>query len=89
MPPGPYAYELLNRGQQVGFYFSYSELHGSHIIVFEDSLLKQSYFKKPRTIKVPIIHRKVIIEGTINYRICLDVSRKSQRQINILKERVC
>lgn len=81
-----YAYELWNGKEVVGHYVSMSPLYGRTLAVPELPPLKQSYFRKIKRIEVPIITRVVSDDGvTMTVRIVLDVSKKSKRQIELLK----
>ena len=80
-------YELWDGKAVVGIYSSRYKLAGDHIIIYEISILKQKYNSKPKVIKVPLLIRQVNNDGIdFNYRLVLDVKKKSKRQIRILNE---
>lgn len=61
------------------------DLIGRFCVFLTVSILKEEYNKKYERIKVPIIIRPVWDNGIdFMFRRCLDVRRKSKRQIKIL-----
>lgn len=80
-----YQYELWNGKKVVGTYTTPYRLMGLHTLVSEHSTLKQFYRQKLKVIKVPIITRIILDDGVdITVRRCLDVRRKSKRQLELL-----
>ncbi len=81
-----FKYELWNGKKVVGYRYSIYGFYGKYLIVPELSMLKQPYNRRIKEIKIPIITRLVFNDGvTFTYRMCLDVSRKSKRQIELIK----
>lgn len=86
--PTIYMYELWNGKKSLGHYVTQSRLIGKELHVPMYGCLKQPYNKKWEIIKVPIIYRLMKDNGVdCTMRRCLDVRRKSKRQIEILKFR--
>lgn len=80
-----YSYELWNGKKSIGKYNTVSPLNGKSLHVYEMSTLKQFYSSKPKIIDVPIIYRCILDDGVdYTFRRCLDVRRKSKRQIEII-----
>lgn len=81
-----YLYELWNGKEVVGYYGSVSPLLGLTITVYELPILKQPYGVKAKTIICPVIFRRVDEKPYIEWttRRCIDVRKKSKRQIAIL-----
>lgn len=78
-----YKYELWDGEKTVGYYVTSYTLHGNEAVI---PILNEGKFER---ITVPLIFSllDVISEGPkkiVTYKISLDVSRKSQRQINLL-----
>lgn len=85
-----YAYELWNGKEVVGHFHSLTKIYGRSLVVPETGMFKRSYFRKHPQIEVPIITRVISDNGIdVHYRICLDVRKKSKRQIEILKRSTC
>ena len=84
--PTSYRYELWNGKKVVGYYDCYSQILGHHVVVWEESTLKQSYYKKARSILVPLTCRVIVSNHSDTLvRTVLDVRRKSKRQIALLQ----
>jgi hypothetical protein len=84
-----YTYELWNGSKVLGEITLISPVIGKYCLFYEKSILKQKYGQCAKFIKVPICGR--IIEKTYKdytYRICLDIRKKSKRQINIILENI-
>lgn len=80
-----YSYELWDGKKVVGHYNSISQMRGKVLLVPEVSMFKQPYGTKERIIEVPVLVREVANDGVdVTFRICLDVRRKSKRQIEII-----
>ncbi len=80
-----YSYDVWNGKEVIGHYFSMFRLSGTHIVIPAVSPFKESYFRKPEMIKIPLIPRMIYDDGVeIRYRITMDVRKKSKRQINII-----
>lgn len=80
-----FTYELWDGKKVVGSYVSMFGLQGRELVVPESSILKQSYFGRIKQIRVPIIYRQLSDNGVdLVMRKCLDVRRKSKRQLKIL-----
>ena len=77
--PTKYRYELWNGKEVVGCYVSINNLLlGDHLIIPDGFEGKQ--------IKIPIIYRMTYQDHQDTHlRVCLDVSKKSKRQIEIIK----
>lgn len=83
-----YSYDLWDGEKVIGKHWVLFKIWGKALIVPELSPLKQPYNRKPKEIRIPLIYREVYNDGVeIHYRITLDVSRKSDRQIAILLKR--
>lgn len=87
MPP-LYKYELWNGKEVVGHYVVDYLLRGKSVtFTCSPGIFKEVYGKKYEQIVVPFIWRTVSDNGIdILSRLCLDVRRKSKRQLRILKE---
>ena len=86
MPPY-FEYELWNGKKVVGTVGSSHPFYGNYVLFPELAMFKQPYNQKPKQIKVPIIRRLISDDGiNIHFRVCLDVRRKSKRQIKIISE---
>lgn len=85
--PTIYMYELWNGKNVVGYHRSTHLLQGNHVEIFEVSILKERYNKAYKPFKIPITTRVISDNGIdVHTRVCLDVRRKSIRQINWLQE---
>lgn len=80
-----YIYRLMNKGVQVGTFALTEPIQGKSLTVFEIRVFKQPYSKVPKTINIPIGYIVSDDGVTITTERVLDVSKKSQRQIDILK----
>lgn len=83
-----YKYELWNGHRVMGEYCTTSPLLGKNLVLPTISELKRPYNRKIIDITIPIITRCVKNDG-VDYTIrrCLDVRKKSKRQIEIIKNR--
>lgn len=80
-------YELWDGKEVLGHYASPYKLAGNYLEIPEITLFEQTYNKKVKTIKIPLVVRVVKERGLdITLRIFLDVRKKSKRQIEILKQ---
>lgn len=84
---GGYNYELWNGKEVIGTCASFGLLRGDHVVVHEVSPLKRRYNERPKTFECPLIWRMIKDTG-IEYtmRMCIDVRRKSKRQVDILRK---
>jgi len=81
----PYEFELWNGKKVVGTYKTFSRLYGKILVVPTIHFLKQKYSSKLAEIRVPIIYRVIYKDHRdTTIRQCLDVRKKSKRQIKIL-----
>lgn len=83
-----YEYELWNGKEVVGKVYSDYPMYlvvGEFLEVPEVSMLKQKYDCKVKTVKFKIIYRLFETHRDITSRLCIDVRRKSKRQIDLLK----
>ena len=81
-----YTYELWNGKKVVGHKTTMYPLLAEKFRQLEVSIFEQKYGQTPREIIVSISRRLLTDNGVdITYRRILDVSRKSKRQIKILK----
>ena len=81
-----YNYELWDGKKVVGTINVPYTFFGREALFFDSSILKQKYRKKYKIIKVPLTQRIVSRTATdVTYRTCLDVKRKSKRQIEVIK----
>lgn len=80
-------YELWNGKEVVGHFHSIWVLKGLSISVAEKSTFKQKYNEHTAVIKVPMIRMVIADNGMdVTLRTCLDVRKKSRRQIEILRK---
>lgn len=81
-----YSYELWNGKEVVGYFNALFRVQGTHVIIPTISEYKREYGRTCEKIKVPISSRVLYYNGIDTYtRIVLDVRKKSQRQIDIIK----
>lgn len=82
-----HTYKLIKGKKEVGTVWSLSQYYGKSVVFPTLPSLKQSYFKKMETITVPMATRLILDDGVFyTFERYLDVSRKSQRQIDIIKK---
>ncbi len=80
-----YKYELRRSGKIVGYATLSYPILGQHLVVRESSAYKQRYGTDPKMIKFPLgwaVTDDGVTRTSTRY---LDVTRKSDRQIEILK----
>ncbi len=80
--PTVYEYELWNGKEVIGVVSLVFPIVTS-LTLFGESLFKQGYKKRPKTLVVPLFARWI---DHRNMRLVLDVRRKSKRQIEIIKK---
>lgn len=84
--PTHYAYELWNGKVVLGHYGTQFPLQGLSVVIPTISELKRIYDRTYETITVPLRMRLVSDNGVdFTYRLYLDVRRKSQRQIQLIR----
>lgn len=81
MPP-TFTYRMYRRETLVGLFTTRAPLYGKAVVIPELSALKEPYNTKMLSICVPL---KILQVEHDTYKIVLDVSRKSKRQIDIIK----
>lgn len=84
-----YEYELWNGKEVVGkVYADYpmSLASGDFLEIPEVPIFKQKYGCKVKTVRFKLRCRTIESYRDITYRLCIDVRRKSKRQIDLLKK---
>lgn len=82
-----FEYELWDGKKVVGHYYTSETIRGNSITFPEKSVLKQEYGVKPKVVEVPYIIKEVIHRGSdIHIKMCLDVRKKSKRQIELIQK---
>lgn len=82
-----YTYRLMKKNKHVGNYHSLYPLRGESITQREISRFRQKYGQRVKYIKCPLKLIFVKDDGVlITWERVIDVTKKSKRQIDILKE---
>ena len=80
-------YEIRKKNEVVGYFHTLFKIGGPFLEVPEHSVLKQPFNQKPKAVRVPIKRRIVSDDGVdVVIRTYLDATRKSDRQIEVLKQ---